>query len=160
MRNTFLIISLIAVSITFAVIGCTSNASDKNNKSTKIDTVQQIVKGEYLVTIAGCDDCHSPKRMGAHGPEIVPELRFSGYPSSRPFQKPDSNAIKQGWVLMGADLTSAVGPWGMSFAANISSDNTGIGAWKEGQFITALRKGKFKGLETGRNLFIKWSGRS
>jgi hypothetical protein len=40
----------------------------------------------------------------------------------------------------------------MSFAANITSDATGIGNWTEAQFFTALRKGKYKGQETGRPL--------
>jgi hypothetical protein len=90
--------------------------------------------------------------MGAHGPELIPELRLSGYPSTRPIQKADSNVIKQGWALFGQDLTSAVGPWGMSFAANITSDDTGIGNWTEENFIRALRKGKLKGLEGSRDL--------
>ena len=53
---------------------------------------------------------------------------------------------------MGQDLTSAAGPWGVSFAANITSDETGIGYWTEEQFFTAIRKGKYKGLEGSRNL--------
>lgn len=54
--------------------------------------------------------------------------------------------------MLGTDLTSAVGPWGMSFTANISSDETGIGNWKEEQFIKALREGKYKGLDQSRPL--------
>ncbi len=54
--------------------------------------------------------------------------------------------------MLGPDLTNAVGPWGVSFAANISSDETGIGNWTEEQFLTALRKGKYKGMEGSRDL--------
>ena len=54
--------------------------------------------------------------------------------------------------MLGGDLTSAVGPWGMSFAANITSSETGIGNWTEENFIRAIRKGKFKGLEGSRDL--------
>ena len=54
--------------------------------------------------------------------------------------------------MFGADLTSAAGPWGMSFAGNITSDETGIGNWKEEQFINALRHGKWKGLDNNRSL--------
>ncbi len=50
------------------------------------------------------------------------------------------------------DLTSAVGPWGQSYSANISSDATGIGNWTEEQFIRALREGKYKGMKEGRSL--------
>lgn len=40
----------------------------------------------------------------------------------------------------------------MSFAANITSHETGIGNWTEEQFIRALREGKYKGLPNGRLL--------
>ena len=40
----------------------------------------------------------------------------------------------------------------MSFAANLTSDDTGIGNWTEENFMRALRKGKFKGLEGSRDL--------
>ncbi|HNL64873.1 MAG TPA: diheme cytochrome c-553, partial [Ferruginibacter sp.] len=66
--------------------------------------------------------------------------------------KVDTSVIGNGWMMLGGDLTNAVGPWGMSFAGNISSDETGIGNWSEQQFITALRKGKLKGLEGSRDL--------
>ncbi len=111
-----------------------------------------VKRGEYLVNAVGCDDCHSPKKMGPMGPEIIPELRFSGYPSGRSVQKADSNVIKQGWALFGPDLTSFAGTWGMSFAANLTGDETGIGNWSEQQFFKALREGKYKGLDNSRSL--------
>jgi hypothetical protein len=64
----------------------------------------------------------------------------------------DINAVKNGWSMFGSDFTSTVGPWGISFAANISSDATGIGNWKEEQFIRAIREGKAKGLAGNRDL--------
>ena len=54
--------------------------------------------------------------------------------------------------MFGSDFTSTLGPWGISFAANITSDATGIGNWKEEQFIKAIREGKSKGLEGNRSL--------
>ncbi len=54
--------------------------------------------------------------------------------------------------MFGPDFTNTAGMWGMSFAGNISSDETGIGNWTEEQFMTALRKGKYKGLEGSRDL--------
>jgi hypothetical protein len=86
------------------------------------------------------------------GPEIIPELRLSGYPSSRPIMKADSNVVKQGWAMFVPDLTSAVGPWGISFSANLTSDDAGIGGWTEENFLRAIRKGKYKGLESSRTL--------
>jgi hypothetical protein len=152
MRNTILIFIFASIIVAGAIISCTNSSSAGIPDKAVVDTAKRIARGEYLVNVAGCDDCHSPKRMGAHGPEIIPELRFSGYPSTRPIQRPDSNVVRQGWALLNADLTSAAGPWGVSFTANLTSDQTGIGAWKEEQFITALRKGKYKGLESNRDL--------
>ena len=54
--------------------------------------------------------------------------------------------------MFNEDLTSAAGPWGVSFSANITSDSTGLGNWTEAQFFKALREGKFKGLDQSRPL--------
>jgi hypothetical protein len=147
--NTVIAIAVITVSSIYAC----SNVKSSEEKKSPIPTQAEMVKrGEYLVSTMGCDDCHSPKKFGPNGPELVPELRLSGYPADRPIQKETGTSGKLGWMLFGHDLTSAVGPWGMSFAANITSDETGIGNWTEQNFITALRKGKIKGLENGRQM--------
>lgn len=111
-----------------------------------------VQRGAYLVGIMGCNDCHSPKRMGPQGPEIIPELMLSGYPADRPLGTVNQEAIRQGWALFNADLTAGVGPWGVTFAANLTSDDSGIGAWSEEQFKRALTQGKSKGMENGRML--------
>lgn len=49
-------------------------------------------------------------------------------------------------------MTAWVGPWGISYASNLTSDQTGIGSWQESNFITAIREGKFKGIPTSRPL--------
>lgn len=152
MKKSFLFIAAMVIVTTVSLIACSNEKAEEKSTIVKTDSAAQVKKGEYLVSIVGCDDCHSPKRMGEHGPEIIPELRLSGYPSTRPIQKADSNVIKQGWVLMGPDLTSAVGPWGVSFAANLTSDVTGIGNWKEENFIKSIREGKLKGLDGSRPL--------
>lgn len=154
MRKNLLIISIITAAFLALVLACnSSSASNKKKVKEVVTTNQDMVKrGNYLVNIIGCDDCHSPKRMGEHEPEIIPELRLSGYPSSRPISKVDSNVIKNGWMLFGSDLTSSVGPWGMSFAANLTSDATGIGNWTASQFMKAIREGKWKGLDESRPL--------
>lgn len=109
-----------------------------------------IDHGKYLVGIMGCHDCHSPKIMGPQGPELDPERLLSGYPGDRPL--PPMPANVEGWALMTMDLTAAAGPWGVSFAANLTSDETGIGNWSEEQFERALRHGLYKGLEGSRPL--------
>ncbi len=61
----------------------------------------------------------------------------------------NKDALKN-WVLFGMHNTSAVGPWGISFSSNITSDETGIGTWTEEQFIKAMKEGKYKGLDNSR----------
>lgn len=118
------------------------------------ETNQQslIRRGEYLVTGIGCADCHSPKKVGQRGPEEIPELKLSGYPQDMELPPIIPAALEQGWILMSGDLTVAVGPWGVSFAANITSDETGIGNWSFEQFKIAMQEGKFKGIKNGRDL--------
>jgi mono/diheme cytochrome c family protein len=110
-----------------------------------------IKKGAYLVSVGGCNDCHSPKVFGPHGPEPDPKRLLSGHPQDNPVLKVDSNAVKN-WVLFSMDNTAAVGPWGVSYAANLTSDPSGIGNWSEDQFFKALREGKYKGLDNTRPL--------
>lgn len=152
MRKSMLALLFVSSATALAVIACNNGQDNAEKGSLSSDSTALVKRGAYLVNSIGCDDCHSPRRMGPKGPEIIPELRFSGYPSSRPVQNAETSVLKNGWVLFGPDLTSSVGPWGMSFSANITSDATGIGDWKEDQFINAIRHGKYKGLDTGRDL--------
>lgn len=152
MRFTIFILSLSLVTILLVVAACTGSAAKTEKTTTKLSQAELVKRGDYLVNAIGCDDCHSPKTFGPNGPEIIEALRFSGYPSNRTIQQPDSNVIKNGWLMFGPDLTSAAGPWGVSYAANITSDQTGIGSWTEEQFLRAIREGKWKGLADSRPL--------
>jgi mono/diheme cytochrome c family protein len=132
---------------------CTENKpNEKTPHSAETPTADIVKRGAYLVEIMGCNDCHSPKRMGTQGPEVIPETKLSGYQANRQLGKVEKEAIKNGWALFNSDLTVGVGPWGATFAANITSDETGIGNWTEEQFKRALTQGKYKGLETSRML--------
>jgi hypothetical protein len=141
-----------AILLALIVVGCNSNQKPEVAAPPQPTPDQKVKRGEYLVTIMGCNDCHSPKSMGPQGPQIIPELMLSGYPADRPQLKVETAALKKGWVLLTGDLTSAAGPWGVSFAANLTSDPTGIGSWTEDNFKRALKEGKFKGMPGGRTL--------
>jgi hypothetical protein len=44
-------------------------------------------------------------------------------------------------------MTAWAGPWGISYAANLTPDlNTGMGIWTEEMFIQAMRTGKHMGV--------------
>ncbi len=152
MHKLILILTFITAAITAtSIISCQNNK--KNSDALQATSTDSLVKrGEYLVTIMGCDDCHSPKVMGAQGPELDIRKRLSGYPAERPLLKADVDALKNGWLLFSGDLTAAAGPWGVSFSANITSDSTGIGNWSEEQFSKAIKMGKYKGLDSTRML--------
>lgn len=156
MKKTFLITMGLTVIASTSVFYSCSNSNEKQSDS-KVTANQPkqediIKQGQHLVTIMGCNDCHSPKKMGAQGPEIIADLMLSGYPSDRPIVKFDSKLIKEGFPMSYPDLTATAGPWGVSFAGNITPDETGIGNWTEAQFKKAMTEGKFKGLDGSRTL--------
>ncbi|MGB3116986.1 MAG: c-type cytochrome [Ferruginibacter sp.] len=146
---------LVIFSIMLLMLSC-SNAGDQKDEKKAIPekpTNEEIIKkGQQLVTIMGCNDCHSPKKMGPMGPEIIGDFMLSGFPYNRPIVKVDNKLIKEGFPMFYPDLTAAAGPWGVSFAANLTPDETGIGGWTEEQFNKALTKGKLKGLDSNRTL--------
>jgi cytochrome c553 len=153
MRKTILNLMAIMVLAATVFVAC-QDSSAANKKEVAMTKAEMVKRGAYLVNTMGCDDCHSPKQMGPNGPELIPELRLSGYPSNRPLTQPDTNVVRKGWMLFSDDLTTAVGAWGQSFAANLTSDATGTGNWKEEQFIKAIREGKYKGLDNTRPLLM------
>src|SRR4051794_22871124 len=114
MKAKILLLSSMIVVIATIIVSCTGNNTGSAGGGT-VSNDSLVKKGEYLVSVMGCDDCHSPKKMGARGPEIIAELRLSGYPSDRPVAKADTGTLNSGWVLFAPDLTSAIGPWGRSF---------------------------------------------
>lgn len=112
----------------------------------------EIKFGEHLVLIAGCHDSHTPKKMGPHGPELDMSLMLSGHPAQMPAPDVDRKEMESKGIAATSTLTAWVGPWGVSYAANLTPDETGIGNWDESNFSRALREGKFKGLADGRPL--------
>jgi mono/diheme cytochrome c family protein len=107
-----------------------------------------VEKGEHLVAIAACNDCHSPKIFGPKGPSPDPTKLLSGHPRGSPLPPVPWNEIAPDkWGAVGSnDFTAWAGPWGVSFAINLTPDvDTGIGSWTEAMFMKALRTGKHMG---------------
>lgn len=146
------ITALMLLSTVIIIISCNNqNETKPLATGSNISQDSMIKRGEYLVTIMGCDDCHSPKKFGPHGPEPDMDRRLSGHPSSMPLANVNAGELKS-WILFNQGLTAFVGPWGVSYSANLTSDETGIGNWSEKQFIKALREGKYKGMDNTRPL--------
>ena len=109
-----------------------------------------VEHGRYLVKTTGCGDCHTPWTMGPQGPMQDMTKMLSGHPAG--VRIPGAAPMAPPWMA-GIDMTFTAfsGPWGVSFAANLTPDSaTGLGAWSQQQFIQALRTGKDKG--TGRQI--------
>jgi len=108
----------------------------------------RVARGAYLVTVGVCDDCHTPKKWIAGRPDPVPleGKRLSGHLESEMLPPPP--ALNQSWVAVGSqDFTAWAGPWGISYAMNLTPDqNTGIGSWSEETFVQALKTGKHMGV--------------
>jgi hypothetical protein len=145
---------LIGAALTAGLLaGCIGKNSQPTTEQTILQNEETLIeRGKYLVTISGCNDCHSPKIMSAHGPEPDPSRLLSGHIQDEKLPPMHTNAGKDGWVNFNMNTTAAVGPWGVSFAANLTPDETGIGTWTFEQFKTAIQKGKYKGLEESRML--------
>ena len=137
--------------IVSALIASCGKPAEQANAPQAITPDSLVKRGEYLVTVMGCNDCHSPKVFGPQGPMPDPEKLLSGHPAEMPIGPVDSVVLKD-WMLFNMMTTSAVGPWGVSYAANLTSDATGIGNWTLDQFKKALREGKYKGLDGARPL--------
>ena len=111
--------------------------------------MSQVDRGKMLVIGGGCHDCHTTKKLGPKGPEPDMSRMLSGHPESIKVAAPYKPAPGTTWTMAFNDtLTAWSGPWGVSFAANLTPDpNTGItsGVWNETLFVKALKSGKHMG---------------
>lgn len=124
-----------------------SACNNSANEKAEMTQADKVARGEFLVTFGGCGDCHTPKVFTPQGPVPDTSRLLSGSPSTTQINGVDNKLVQPGkWILFTQDITAAVGPWGASFAANLTPDiETGIGSWNEEMFINALRTGKHLG---------------
>lgn len=112
--------------------------------------VARIERGAYLVATVGCNDCHTPMKLGDKGPEPDMTRMLSGHPET--MKPPPAPAAKGPWNIMATGtMTAWSGAWGTSFTANLTPDReTGTGNWSEQNFVDTIRKGRHLG--SGREL--------
>ena len=131
--------------------GCDSRSAEAagDTQDPAQDAQARIERGKYLVNGIGCHDCHTPLKMGANGPEPDMARMLSGHPEQYRISGPAAAPAGE-WAngFVGTPTSTAFsGPWGVSFAANLTPDqNTGLGIWTEDMFIKALRTGKHFGV--------------
>lgn len=107
-------------------------------------------RGKYLVEVGSCHDCHSPKVFTPQGPIPDTSRLLSGHRADSRLPALPAGVLGPGrWGVLANDhLTAWAGPWGVSFAANLTPDATGLGNWTAEIFIATMRTGKHLG--TGR----------
>jgi mono/diheme cytochrome c family protein len=128
--------------------------------ATSKDGNEVLRRGELLAKFGGCHDCHTPKLMTAKGPELDTSRLLSGHPAKASLPPVPQGVVgpTQWGAVATNDLTAWVGPWGISFAANLTPDATGLGGWTDEQFIRTMRTGKHLGV--GRAILppMPWFG--
>jgi mono/diheme cytochrome c family protein len=117
MRNAIVVLGAVALGVATWTLG--AGAAPSPNAT-------RVERGRYLVSIAACHDCHTPKVDAQMTPD--PKRLLSGRPAT-------TNPPMQG--------TAWAGPWGNSYAANLTPDReTGIGGrYTEAAFIKTIRTG-------------------
>jgi mono/diheme cytochrome c family protein len=112
-RWTSLIASLATVAAVAASLSC-NTATPK--APVAMTDAEKVARGEYLTTIMGCNDCHTPGT-------------FYGAPDF-------------GRKLSGSEL-GWVGPWGTTYARNLTPDmESGIGRWSADDIVKTIRTGQ------------------
>jgi mono/diheme cytochrome c family protein len=105
----------------------------------------KVARGKYLVTTSVCNDCHTPWKMGATGPEPDMSRMLSGHPEKMELPPPPPAAGP--WIMSAAASNTAwAGPWGISYTANLTPDpETGLGKWTFQNFRDTIRTGRHMG---------------
>jgi hypothetical protein len=132
------------IQLTFAAAGVLAVATGVSAAQTAGEN--PVPRGKYLVTVGGCNDCHTPWKLGPTGPEPDMSRMLSGHPEQQAM--PPAPKLPAGpWATsVAASMTAWSGPWGVSFTANLTPDpETGLGKWSEKDFIDTIRTGRHLG---------------
>lgn len=123
--------TVVAVALSLAAIA----ASDASAGARAVADRSRVARGEYLVSVGLCHDCHTPKNAGG---ELMGDRLLSGHVAGS-WEPPPWDGRS---VIFAGDLTAAVGPWGTAFGKNLTPDpETGLGKWTPEDFAQAIRGG-------------------
>jgi cytochrome c553 len=150
MRSTGLFIATFAIYVAFVGTKAHSVAPDAAEVNAA-PSAARVERGAHLVRTMGCNDCHTPWKVGPRGPEPDMSRALTGHPQD--LVMPTPPALPPGpWTWMAAGTNTAfAGPWGVSFTANLTPDpETGLGKWTEAMFIETMKTGRHEG--KGRKL--------
>ena len=147
MNKSKLSVASYALAFAAAALAYASVAQPAHSADSEIaSTPDKVARGKYLVTIAGCNDCHTPLKMGENGPEPDWSRMLSGHPESV-VVKSAARVPDEPWLVTTTATTTAwSGPWGVSFTANLTPDpETGLGRWTFRNFKDTIRTGRHMG---------------
>ncbi len=132
-------VSLSCAGVLLLVLGCQTPPPSEPVATAVPDPVE---RGEYLVTVLACSDCHTPMKMGEAGPEPDLTQMLSGHPEG--MAMPPVPPLPEPWLWAGAATNTAFsGPWGVNYATNLTPEEvTGMGIWTEEMFVKELKTGK------------------
>src|SRR5262245_54921281 len=153
MKKAFAIAAIFLTAAVVTVIGFSGSAlgtmRDRSGSA-------QVERGAYLVKIMGCNDCHTPFKLGPNGPEPDMTRMLSGHPEQ--IGQLAATAAPKGWAWSAAPTNTAFsGDWGVSYTANLTPDrNTGLGIWTEDMFMSAIRTGRHMGVSRPINPPMPW----
>ncbi|MCM2310980.1 MAG: hypothetical protein NDI84_06205 [Steroidobacteraceae bacterium] len=104
-----------------------------------------VARGQYVVLVSACHDCHTPWIVGPNGPEPDMSRMLSGHPEGT--ELPPAPPSEGPWVMRtSATNTAWSGAWGTSFTANLTPDpETGLGRWTLRNFKETIRTGRHMG---------------
>jgi mono/diheme cytochrome c family protein len=163
MKNTFIaataIIFVAAAAFAGKFVGSGFSRTDAQVEEpvqSQATHAARVKRGEYLVSIMGCNDCHTPWKMGPKGPEPDMDRFLSGHPEQIGPLPMAKNAEPFLWSGF-ATNTAFSGPWGVSYAFNLTPEqNTGLGIWTEEMFIQTIRTGRHMGVSRPINPPMPW----
>jgi hypothetical protein len=143
--RTQLVLGFSAFALTAALIPAVVSATEPRTGSDR-GYRPNVEHGASLVRTMGCNDCHTPWKIGPTGPEMDMTRALTGHPQD--LRMPPAPQLPEGpWIgVMSATNTAWAGPWGVSFTANLTPDKeTGLGDWTEEMFIKTMRTGLHQG---------------
>ena len=109
--------TVIATAIALALASSAALAAEQQTPA------DLVARGKILVMFGGCHDCHTPKNMTPQGPVPNMSRQLSGHPAGQPLPPVDKKALTPGyWMMMTPDFQTYVGPWGISYPANLTPD--------------------------------------
>jgi mono/diheme cytochrome c family protein len=143
--TTLMVLAMAAFSGAMLRAIATTDGQDAAAAAAQQQKKARVERGAYLVGMMGCNDCHTPWKLGPAGPEPDLSRALTGHPQDVVMPPPPPASGPWLWHG-GATNTAFAGPWGVSFTANLTPDpETGLGKWTEEMFIATMRTARHQG---------------